>query len=83
MRDFWPAQIHWEFPFADAIEEFGLNPREISLAILGDDILGYVDFHIEQGPVLETMKLPLGVVDAVAGQSRLEFVLWAGPTMRV
>jgi allantoate deiminase len=57
----------------NAIEEFGLNPQEISLAALGDDILGYVEFHIEQGPVLETMKLPLGVVDAIAGQSRLEF----------
>ena len=33
-----------------------------------------VEFHIEQGPVLETMKRPLGVVDAIAGQSRLEFI---------
>ena len=57
-----------------AIEEFGLNPREIPLAALGDDTLGYVEFHIEQGPVLETMKRPLGVVDAIAGQSRLEFI---------
>ena len=45
-----------------AIEEFGLNPREISLAALGEDILGYLEFHIEQGPVLEVMKRPLGVV---------------------
>jgi allantoate deiminase len=56
-----------------AIEEFGLNPQEIPLAALGDGILGYVEFHIEQGPVLEALKLPLGVVDAIAGQSRLEF----------
>jgi allantoate deiminase len=57
----------------NAIEEFGLNPQEIPLAALGDDILGYVEFHIEQGPVLEALKLPLGVVDAIAGQSRLEY----------
>lgn len=56
----------------NAIEEFGLNPCEIPLAVLGDDILGYVEFHIEQGPVLEAMKRPLGAVDAIAGQSRLE-----------
>ena len=56
-----------------AIEEFGLNPQDIPLAALGDGILGYVEFHIEQGPVLEALKLPLGVVDAIAGQSRLEF----------
>src|SRR5580692_6640760 len=48
-----------------AIEEFGLNPREIPLAVLGSDILGYLEFHIEQGPVLETLKQPLGVVDAI------------------
>jgi len=56
-----------------AIEDFGLKPQEIPLAALGDGILGYVEFHIEQGPVLEALKLPLGVVDAIAGQSRLEF----------
>ncbi len=56
-----------------AIENFGLNPGEIPQAALGNDILGYVEFHIEQGPVLETLKRPLGVVEAIAGQSRLEF----------
>jgi allantoate deiminase len=56
-----------------AIEDFGLNAREIPQAVLGSDILGYVEFHIEQGPVLETLKRPLGVVDAIAGQNRLEF----------
>ena len=35
--------------------------------------LGYVEFHIEQGPVLENAGRPLGVVEAIAGQSRLEF----------
>jgi allantoate deiminase len=56
-----------------AIVEFGLNPREIPAAALGNDILGYVEFHVEQGPVLETLKRPLGVVESIAGQSRLEF----------
>jgi allantoate deiminase len=56
-----------------AIEEFGLNPREISRAVLQNDALGYLEFHIEQGPVLERMNLPLAAVEAIAGQSRLEF----------
>ena len=51
-----------------------MNPQEITLAALGEDILGYLEFHIEQGPVLGAMKRPLGVVDAIAGQSRLEFI---------
>jgi allantoate deiminase len=56
-----------------AIEEFGLNPDEIPQAELENDTLGYLEFHIEQGPVLENLSLPLAVVDAIAGQSRLEF----------
>jgi allantoate deiminase len=57
----------------EAIKGFGLNPREISAAALKEDTLGYVEFHIEQGPVLEQLGCPLGVVEAIAGQSRLEF----------
>jgi allantoate deiminase len=35
------------------------------------EFLGYAEVHIEQGPVLEKNNLPLGVVTAIAGQSRL------------
>jgi len=56
-----------------AIQDFGLNPDEISRAALRDDVLGYIEFHIEQGPVLENLGRPLGVVEAIVGQNRLEF----------
>ena len=56
-----------------AIQDFGLNPNDISKAALRDDVLGYIEFHIEQGPVLESLGQPLGVVEAVVGQNRLEF----------
>ncbi len=56
-----------------AIENFGLNPDEIPQAKLGSDTLGYLEFHIEQGPVLESLNQPLAAVEAIAGQSRLEF----------
>lgn len=56
-----------------AINNFGLNPIDIPKAALKDDTLGYVEFHIEQGPVLDKLELPLAVVEAIAGQSRLEF----------
>ncbi len=56
-----------------AIEEFGLNPAEVSQAALKNDAIGYLEFHIEQGPVLEKLNLPLAAVEAIAGQSRLEF----------
>jgi allantoate deiminase len=50
-----------------------LNPAEIAQATMQNDVVGYVEFHIEQGPVLENVGRPLGVVEAIAGQSRLEF----------
>jgi len=56
-----------------AIQDFGLNPSEISKAMLRDDVLGYIEFHIEQGPVLENLGRPLGIVEAIVGQNRLEF----------
>ena len=56
----------------EAIEHFELKPSEIPDAGLRGDVLGYIEFHIEQGPVLEDLGLSLGVVEAVAGQSRLE-----------
>jgi allantoate deiminase len=56
-----------------AIEKFGLKPEEIPQACLDVDTLGYIEFHIEQGPVLEGLGYPLGVVEAIAGQSRDAF----------
>jgi len=41
------------------------------------DLLGYVEVHIEQGPVLEAEDLPVGVVTGIAGQTRCE-VVFAG-----
>jgi allantoate deiminase len=59
---------------ADAVTAFGLDPSRIGEARAGDDALGYIEFHIEQGPVLESLGLPLGIVDAIAGQSRLDAI---------
>jgi hydantoinase/carbamoylase family amidase len=56
---------------ADAISAAGGDPSRV-----GDDrwqagkVLGYVEVHIEQGPVLEGLGLPVGVVTAIAGQAR-------------
>jgi allantoate deiminase len=55
----------------DAIRAFGLDPAKIGEAALDDDVLGYVELHIEQGPVLEAENLSVAVVSAIAGQTRL------------
>jgi allantoate deiminase len=59
---------------ADALTSFGLDPRTIPDCVLGDDVLGFLEFHIEQGMVLESEDLSLGVVRAIAGQSRAEII---------
>jgi allantoate deiminase len=61
-----------------AIDEFGLKPAEIPRASLNqpgltEKYFGYIEFHIEQGPVLEELGQPLAAVESIAGQSRLEF----------
>ncbi len=60
-----------------AIAAFGLDPSRIAEARADDHAIGYLEFHIEQGPVLESLDLPLGVVETIAGQSRLD-VLFEG-----
>src|SRR2546428_12793063 len=56
---------------AEAIRAFGGDPARISDDRWGGDLLGYCEVHIEQGPVLEVRALPVGVVSAIAGQSRM------------
>lgn len=55
-----------------AIRGFGLDPAKISNAVLDDQVLGFVEIHIEQGPVLEAEGLPLAVAEGIAGQTRLD-----------
>jgi allantoate deiminase len=57
----------------EAIVNFGLNPLGVAKPDL-HGVCAYLEFHIEQGPVLENCNRPLGVVEAIAGQSRLDFV---------
>jgi hydantoinase/carbamoylase family amidase len=58
---------------ADAIAAFGGDPSALASARRDrSDLLGYVEVHIEQGPVLEAGDLPVGVVTGIAGQTRAE-----------
>ena len=56
---------------AQALTDFGLDPANISKAThSSDDVVGYVEVHIEQGPVLEDEDLPIGVVTGISAQRR-------------
>ncbi len=55
----------------EAICNYGLDPAKLGEARLRN-ARGYLEFHIEQGPALESEGLPLGVVETIAGQSRFD-----------
>ncbi len=56
---------------AEAIRQFGGDPSNLkSCQMAGEKLLGYVEVHIEQGPVLEEKNLAAGVVTAIGGQTR-------------
>jgi N-carbamoyl-L-amino-acid hydrolase len=65
--------------FPDAIGAFGVDleraselaPRRL------DDAAAYLELHIEQGPVLESLDLPLGVVLGTFGVERSR-ITWRG-----
>jgi len=59
---------------AEAIRIFGLNLSELPNAALAAGSFAYLELHIEQGPLLESEGLPLGIVEAIAGQTRMTFV---------
>lgn len=57
----------------EAMTAFGLDPSQLRKAARPSrSISGYVEAHIEQGPVLEAAGTPIGVVTAIAGATRLE-----------
>jgi len=52
----------------DAMREYGLDARRIASATRPrSDFAGYVELHIEQGPVLEHRQVDIGVVTGIAG----------------
>ncbi|MBA3468952.1 MAG: allantoate amidohydrolase [Herpetosiphonaceae bacterium] len=57
---------------AEAIRAFGGDPDQLEECRRDPgELLGYCEVHIEQGPLLEACDLPVGVVQAIAGQSRI------------
>jgi hydantoinase/carbamoylase family amidase len=56
---------------AEALRSFGCDASAIGrIARDPRNVCGYLESHIEQGPVLEAENLALGVVTAIAGMSR-------------
>lgn len=57
---------------AEAMTQAGLAPMKVAEARREPEgIKAYIELHIEQGPILESLDLPIGVVQGVVGLSRL------------
>lgn len=55
----------------EALQAFGCDPLSIPAARRDPaKVAGYVELHIEQGPVLESEDLAVGVVTAISGANR-------------
>jgi allantoate deiminase len=55
-----------------AMQKFGLDSDHVGAAARArHELLAYLELHIEQGPVLEAQNLPVGVVTAIAGATRM------------
>ena len=65
----------------ESLTAFGCDPNHIAKCeYSAADVIGYVEPHLEQGPVLELAERSVGVVNAIVGQSRVtvEFLGAAG-----
>lgn len=60
---------------AEAMRTFGLDVARWQEAQLPRAPLAYLEAHIEQGPVLEARRLPLGTVTGIAAQLRYEITV--------
>ncbi len=67
----WSLQDAEGVTLEGAVRAFGLDPVKIDEAAIGEDVLGFVEVHIEQGPVLESERLSVATVAGIVGQARL------------
>ncbi len=59
---------------SQAMVEFGLSPEQAGKDSRSpDEVMAYLEVHIEQGPVLEAQHRPVGVVTGIAGAKRFQF----------
>ena len=70
----WLSRTSGGLTLEQGIRDVGGEPARIA-AEARRDIAAFLELHIEQGPVLETEKLDIGVVTAIAGITRIEIIV--------
>lgn len=74
--DWWNRTDKDGITLAEAFHDFGLDPARLPGAFRRPETLvGYLETHIEQGPILEDADRRLGVVTSIAGARRLALTI--------
>jgi allantoate deiminase len=70
-EDWWELRDKNGTTLHKAFTEFGLDPRRVGdAARRSEELVGYLEAHIEQGPYLEAADASLGYVTSIAGARR-------------
>ncbi|MET0929382.1 MAG: allantoate amidohydrolase [Aeromicrobium sp.] len=71
--DWWELRDKTGQTLHSAFREFGLDPRRVGDAARApEELVGYLEAHIEQGPYLEAADASLGYVTTIAGARRFK-----------
>lgn len=74
--DWWNLTDEHGITLAEAFTDFGLDPARLPGAFRRpEDLVGYLEAHIEQGPLLEDADRKLAVVTSIAGARRFELTM--------
>lgn len=65
---------------AEAFEAFGFDPSKIKDAVRSpESIKAFIELHIEQGPILESKGLDIGIVDFIVGINQIKVTITGRP----
>ncbi|MBB4567552.1 Zn-dependent hydrolase [Rhizobium leucaenae] len=70
----WLSRVSGDRTLSQGIAEVGGDPS-VLLAQKRPDLAGFLELHIEQGPVLEAENEDIGIVTAIAGITRIEITV--------
>lgn len=75
-EDWWDLRDRDGVTLFQAFRNFGLDPRRVGEAARRpEDVVGYLEAHIEQGPYLEAADASLGYVTTIAGARRFNLII--------